>query len=72
MNTILGANWRTTLTGWIAVLASAIAINPSLVAFLPESLRNYVTGIAGLLSELPCQICGSSMPCRIRFASAIG
>ena len=50
MNTILGANWRTTLTGWIAVLASAIAINPSLVAFLPESLRNYVTGIAGLLA----------------------
>ena len=50
MNTILGANWRTTLSGWIAVLASAIAINPALVAFLPEAVRNYVTGIAGILA----------------------
>ena len=50
MNTILGANWRTTLSGWIAVIASAIAINPSLVAFLPEASRNYVTGIAGILA----------------------
>ena len=50
MNTILGANWRTTLSGWIAVIASAIAINPNLVAFLPETLRGYVTGIAGLLA----------------------
>ncbi|XHR30400.1 MAG: hypothetical protein ACFUZC_07525 [Chthoniobacteraceae bacterium] len=50
MNTILGANWRTTLIGWIAVLASAIAINPSLVSFLPETIRNYVTGFAGILA----------------------
>lgn len=50
MNTLLGANWRTTLTGWVAVLASAIAINPSLVAFLPESIRSYVTGFAGILA----------------------
>jgi len=33
MNTILGANWRTTLFGWIAVIASAIVINPGLIAF---------------------------------------
>ena len=50
MNTILGANWRTTLSGWIAVLASAIAINPSLVAFLPEAIRSYVTGLAGIVA----------------------
>jgi len=50
MNTILGANWRTTLSGWIAVIASAIAINPGLVAFLPDAARSYVTGIAGLLA----------------------
>ena len=52
MNTILGANWRTTLSGWIAVLASAIAINPNLVSFLPEAARNYVTGIAGIVAIL--------------------
>ena len=50
MNTLLGANWRTTLSGWITVLASAIAINPGIVAFLPETLRSYVTGIAGLVA----------------------
>jgi len=47
---ILGANWRTTLSGWITVLASAIAINPGIVAFLPESVRTYVTGMAGLVA----------------------
>ena len=52
MNTILGANWRTTLSGWIAVIASAIAINPSLVAFLPEAVRDYVTGVAGIVAVL--------------------
>jgi hypothetical protein len=52
MNTILGANWRTTLSGWIAVIASAIAINPSLVAFLPDAARNYITGLAGIVAVL--------------------
>ena len=52
MNTILGANWRTTLSGWIAVIASAIAINPNLVAFLPDAARNYVTGLAGIVAVL--------------------
>lgn len=50
MNTILGANWRTTLTGWIAVIASAIALNPALVDFLPEPVRGYIVGIAGFLA----------------------
>ena len=49
---ILGVNWRTTLSGWVAVLASAIAINPNLVAFMPETTRGYVTGIAGLLAVI--------------------
>jgi hypothetical protein len=52
MNTLLGANWRTTLSGWIAVIASAIAINPSLVAFLPDAARSYVTGLAGIVAVL--------------------
>ena len=52
MNTILGANWRTTLSGWIAVIASAFAINPGLIAFLPDAARNYVTGMAGIVAVL--------------------
>ena len=50
MNSILGANWRTTLTGWITVLASALVIKPDLVAFLPEPVRNYVLGFAGIVA----------------------
>jgi hypothetical protein len=50
MNTLFGANWRTTLSGWIAILASAIAVNPKLVEFLPESIRSTITGVAGLIA----------------------
>ena len=49
---IFGANWRTTISGWITVLASSIAVNPGLVAFLPDATRNYVTGMAGLLAVI--------------------
>lgn len=52
MTTLFGANWRTTLSGWIAVLASAIAVNPTLIAFLPERFREPITGIAGLIAVL--------------------
>ena len=45
MTTFLGANWRTTVTGWITVLASAIAMNPKLIAFLPEHVRNRSLGL---------------------------
>ncbi len=52
IESILGPNWRTTLTGGITVLAGAIATNHDLVAFLPEPWRKAVTGIAGLVSIL--------------------
>ena len=50
MNTILGANWRTTLSGWIAVLASAVAVNPDLLSFLPEPARHLATSVAGFIA----------------------
>ena len=49
---IFGANWRTTISGWITVLASAIAVNPGLVAFLPDTTRHFVIGISGLLAVI--------------------
>ena len=49
---IFGANWRTTLSGWITILASSIAVNPGLVAFLPDAMRHYVIGMAGLLAVI--------------------
>lgn len=49
---IFGPNWRTTLSGWITALASAIAVNPGLIAFLPESYRNYIAGVAGIISVI--------------------
>ena len=50
MNLILGANWRTSLSGWIAILASAISLNPNLVTFLPERFRETIIGVAGLIA----------------------
>ena len=50
MNTLFGANWRTTLTGWITVLASALVIKPDLIAFLPDPVRTYVLGFAGIVA----------------------
>lgn len=47
---ILGANWRTNLFGWLTLLLSAIAVKPDLVNFLPESVRSYITGVAGLFA----------------------
>ena len=52
LESLLGANWRTTLTGWITVAASAIAIKPELVAFLPDPPRGWITGTAGLIAVL--------------------
>ena len=52
IESLLGANWRTSVTGWITVAASAIAIKPELVAFLPDPPRGWITGAAGLIAIL--------------------
>jgi hypothetical protein len=38
---IFGANWRTRLSGIIAVIANIIYLNPKLTSFLPNELKNY-------------------------------
>ena len=50
MTKIFGANWLSTLWGWITVGAAAIALTPQSVAFLPDTLENYVKGICGLIA----------------------
>lgn len=52
LENLLGHNWRSTLSGSVAILAFAITERPELVAFLPESIRPTVVGIAGLLAVL--------------------
>lgn len=52
LESLFGPNWRTTLSGGITVLASAIYSTPALVSFLPPSWQSAVTGIAGLISVL--------------------
>jgi len=47
---ILGANWRTNLSGWLTLLLGAIALKPDLVDFVPEPWRGYLVGIAGLFA----------------------
>ena len=44
------ADWKTTLSGWITLGAAAIHTEPSLVSFLPDTLRQNVVGIAGLVA----------------------
>ena len=39
-----------TLSGWITLLASAIAVNPALVSFLPEPARHLITTAAGFVA----------------------
>ncbi len=50
LETFIGKNWRTTISGDIAVLAAAIYFNPSLVDFLPESPKRYIIGFSGLVT----------------------
>src|SRR5690348_13578007 len=50
MSKIFGANWQTTLWGFIALAAGAIALHPESVAFLPDSIEGWVKGIAGLIT----------------------
>ncbi len=50
MTQLLGANWQTTVWGWVAILATAIAAKPDLISFLPESVRPTVVGICGLVA----------------------
>jgi hypothetical protein len=50
MNKLLGANWQTTLWGWITLLCGAIALYPNSVAFLPDDIEGYVKGFAGLIA----------------------
>jgi hypothetical protein len=52
MKSLFGANWRTTLTGWFTLAASSIALNPSVVTFIPEPVRSHVIGVAGLVALL--------------------
>jgi hypothetical protein len=48
LETLFGANWRTSLSGWAALLCGAIALKPDLVNFVPEPYRSWVVGIATL------------------------
>lgn len=50
MKKLLGANYLTTVLGWITILAVAIATKPDLIAFLPDSWEPYVSGICGLIA----------------------
>ena len=54
LSKIFGANWRSSSSGIITVVAvtTAIAIHsdPTLVAFLPDGLENYIIGISKLIA----------------------
>ena len=48
----LGANWRTTLSGYVALLAGAIVADPTLVAGLPDAWQTNLISIAKLIAAI--------------------
>lgn len=52
MTKIFGANWWTTIWGFITVAAGAIAIKPEIIAFLPDSWEPTISGIAGFITVI--------------------
>jgi len=52
MDKIFGANWWTTLWGWITVAAGAIALKPEVIGFLPDAWEPTIVGIAGFVTVL--------------------
>lgn len=50
MNRLFGANWQTTLWGYITLTAGAITFAPGAVAFLPDDVEGYVKGVSGLIT----------------------
>lgn len=43
---MFGANWRTSLSGFILLCSGAIALKPDIVNFLPDNIKGYVIGVA--------------------------
>lgn len=52
MSKIFGANYWTTLWGFITVGAGAIAVKPELIAFLPDAWEPTVKGLAGFITVI--------------------
>jgi hypothetical protein len=52
MSKLFGANWQTTMWGFITLAAGAISLNPHLTDFLPDSVNGYVKGIAGIIAVI--------------------
>jgi hypothetical protein len=52
MSAIFGANWWTTLWGWITLAAGAIALKPEIIAFLPDAWEPTLSGIAGFITVI--------------------
>ncbi len=52
MNKFLGENWRTTIWGFVTIVAGVITYNPELVSFLPEPIKGYAVGFSGLVTVI--------------------
>jgi uncharacterized membrane protein YjjP (DUF1212 family) len=49
---LFGANWQTSLWGFITLICGAIALYPQSVAFLPDNIETWVKGIAGFVTVI--------------------
>jgi hypothetical protein len=49
MAKIFGANWKTTVSGFIALATGAIALKPSIVDFIPQPWNGYIVGASNFI-----------------------
>lgn len=52
MRKLFDANWRTSVSGLIAITCTVIATKPQLIAFLPDVIETYVGGIASIVAAV--------------------
>jgi len=45
----MNSNKGTSILGWVFAIAVAISTNPTLLAFLPESIGSVAHGVAGII-----------------------
>jgi hypothetical protein len=54
LSKIFGPNWRSSISGILTVVAVSTAMSihmdPSLVSFLPDDIKNYILGISRIIA----------------------
>ena len=50
MTKLFGANWWTSLWGYVALTTAAIALKPDIIAFLPDAWEPTIVGVSAFIT----------------------